>query len=51
MYFLSARGQMWKSKNCPYEIPYIVIGDVKFAGPKEAPNDICTDRIIGTGKG
>jgi len=26
-------------------------GGVKFAGPKEAPKDICTDRIIGTGEG
>ena len=43
-----AIGQVWNSKNNPYEIPYTVIGGIKLAGSKETPKRICTDRIIGT---
>lgn len=31
---------MRKSKNLRYEIPYIVIGNIKLAGPKQKPKDI-----------
>lgn len=31
-----------------YETPYSVKGTVKHTGSKQAPKDICTDKIIGT---
>ena len=46
--YISAIGQVWKSKNEEYETPYTVIGGIKLAGSKETPKRICTDRIIGT---
>lgn len=32
------------------EKPYIVIGNIKLINLKEAPNNICKARIIGTSK-
>jgi len=37
-----------KSKNCCYEIPYFVTGEIKLAGSKCTPKDILKDRVIGT---
>ena len=50
MYIPLMRGKCGLVKNCIYEKPYVVTGDVKFTGLKETPKEICTDRIIGTGK-
>lgn len=36
---LSGAHMGW-SKNCSYETPYIVTGDIKCAGPLLAPKDI-----------
>ena len=38
------------SKIAGYENPYIVKGNVKYAGSKEAPKGICKDKINGTWK-
>jgi hypothetical protein len=42
---------VWSSKNGVYERPYCVTGAIKLSGSKPAPKSICTDRVIGTGKG
>lgn len=39
------------SKSRSNENPYIVIGDIKFAGSKKTPKELCTDKIIGTREG
>ena len=44
-------GQVGLSKNHLYKKPSVVKGNGTLAGLKEAPKDICTDRIIETGKG
>ena len=41
---------MRKSKNNPYEIPYIVKGNINLTGSQKLPKDICKDRKIGTRK-
>ena len=41
---------MRMSKIVGYENPYIVTGNVKYAGSKEAPKGICRDKINGTWK-
>ena len=38
------------SKILLYERPYSVTGTIKLTGLKEAPNDICKAKIIGTWK-
>ncbi len=38
------------SKNCLYENPYIITGDVVETGLQEKSKGICKDRIIGTWK-
>ena len=43
-------GYMWWSKNRIYEIPYNVMGIVKYTGSEETSKDICKDRKIGTRK-
>lgn len=42
--------QMWESKIVVYEIPYSVIGTIKFAGLDQQPKDICKDNNNGTRK-
>lgn len=51
MFPLCLREQMWMSKNRNNENPYIVIGDIKFAGSEKTPKILCTDKIIGTREG